>query len=198
MHYASRIIKPFPWPLFKIFLSMNRWLGLLPFLFFMGRWVYFARQGETSQILWLCHLGNLVLALGIGLRQPLLVRVAVLWLILGFPLWLGDVAQFGLEGFTSGLTHLGGLVVGLIALRPLGFSQSVWLYALGWYLVMQLICRWWTAPELNINIAHAVYRGWEGLFPSYALYWVLTTAGAAAILYLLELILIRLFPPNPV
>lgn len=177
-----------------------RWFGLIPLVFFLGRVIYFANQGSAGQIwqiLWLCHLGNLLLSLGLLLNQPLLTRVAVLWLILGLPLWLSDVAQFGLEGLTSAATHLGGVAVGFIALRQIGFSSGVWLYALGWYVLMQIICRLWTPAELNINIAHAVYRGWEGLFPDYAIYWALTTASAAAILYLLERLLIRLFPPIP-
>jgi hypothetical protein len=177
---------------------VNRYFGLLPLGFFLGRLAYFHVQGGASQILWLCHLGNLVLAVGLLFNQPFLIRVAVLWLILGFPLWLGDVAQFGLEGLTSAVTHLGGLVVGLAALRQIGFGQTTWHYALAWYLLMQLVCRWWTAPEMNINIAHSVYRGWEGIFPRYPLYWVLITIGAAASLWFLERLLIHFFPPNPV
>ena len=166
----------------------TRWrlLGLLPLAFFLARLVYFANDGDISQILWLCHFSNFTLALGLLFDLPILIGVSAYWLLLAMPFWIIDVWGFGLEGLTSAATHIGGTLIALLAWLKISPPRRIWLHALIWYLSLQFICRLGTPPELNINIAHAVYRGWERIFPDYWFYWLLTTSAAGLSLWLLD------------
>lgn len=163
-----------------------RLLGFLPLIFFLARLSYFIQYGGASQILWMCHLSNLTLAIGLLLDLPLWVGISAYWLTLAIPFWIVDVIGFGMEGVTSFATHAGGTIIALCALSRIYPPRRIWTYALAWHLFLQLICRLFTPPELNINVAYAVYRGWEGFFSDYASYWLLITISAGIALYLLD------------
>ena len=49
----------------------DRWVGLLPLLFFLLRFFDVLEEGQPGYILWACHLSNLTLALGILLTYGL-------------------------------------------------------------------------------------------------------------------------------
>lgn len=134
----------------------------------------------------MCHLSNLTLAIGLLFNLPIWIGISAYWFILAFPFWIIDVIGFGLEGLTSAATHLGGTIIALWALSKSRSKKHIWFYALAWYLFLQLICHLFTPHELNINVAHKVYRGWENMFPSYLYYWLLTTAGSWISLYVLD------------
>src|SRR5262245_51449604 len=69
-----------------------RLLGLLPLSFFVARLIEYAVVAKTpEQILWTCHISNLLLALGMFLASPYLIRIAVFWLILGASPWIVDM-----------------------------------------------------------------------------------------------------------
>lgn len=167
-----------------------RLLSLLPLAFFLARLSYFIHYGGTSQILWMCHLSNLTLAIGLLFNLPLWVGISAYWLILAIPFWIVDVIGFGMEGLTSLATHAGGTITALFALSRIYPPRRIWAHALAWHLFLQLICRLFTLPELNINVAHAVYRGWENFFSNYFSYWLLITASAGLALYLLDVLTI--------
>ncbi len=174
-----------------------RLLGLLPLMFFCAHAFYYWRRGEPAHILWMCNIGNLLLAAGLLLRRPQLTRVAAVWLIPGLPVWLLFVVRAW--GFvpTSTLAHLGGLTVGLYALARVRVDRATWLHAFVWYLLVQFVCRLITPPALNVNLAHSVYEGWQGTFSAYWQFWLATTAAVAAALCLLVLLLSKLWPPPP-
>ncbi|HSN22974.1 MAG TPA: hypothetical protein VLS45_02190, partial [Methylomicrobium sp.] len=67
-----------------------RLLGFLPLAFFVARFIYFIHYGGTSQILWLCHISNLTLAVGLLFNLPLWVGISAYWLALGIPFWVVD------------------------------------------------------------------------------------------------------------
>jgi hypothetical protein len=147
-------------------------------------------------MLWMCNVGNLALALGLLFDRAVLIRVAVFWLIPGLPLWFYYVVMRGGWLVTSGVAHLGGLVVGLLAIFKTRVSRQTWLYALIWYLAVQQICRVVTPAELNVNIAHSVYRGWETAFGAYWRFWAATTLLAAGGLWIMNLTLLKVFPES--
>jgi len=64
-----------------------RLLGLLPLFFFIAQGVHYWRIDELGHMLWMCNIGNLVLATGLFLEQPLLVRVSAVWTIPGLIIW---------------------------------------------------------------------------------------------------------------
>ena len=173
-----------------------RLLGLLPLCFFIAHALYYWRRGEPDHILWMCNIGNLLLAAGLLLNRPALVRVAAVWLIPGLFVWYWFVVRAWGLVLTSTLAHLGGLAVGMFALAHVRIARKTWLYALAWYLFVQLVCRFFTPAALNVNVAHRVYEGWEGTFSVYWQFWLATTAIVAAGLWLLVLLLAKLWPPH--
>lgn len=171
-------------------------LGLLPLLFFVAHALYYWRRGEAAHILWMCNVGNLLLAVGLLTMRPVLIRVAAVWLIPGLWLWYWyAVRPWGFVP-TSTLAHVGGLAVGMCALAVVRVDRRTWAYALAWYLCMQLVCRLFTPPALNVNVAHRVYEGWEGAFGAYWQFWLATTTIVAAALGLIVLLLSKLWPPS--
>ena len=64
-----------------------RLLGLLPLLFFLAQFVHYWRIDQLGHLLWMCNIGNLVLAVGLFFEIPLLVRVSALWTIPGLIVW---------------------------------------------------------------------------------------------------------------
>ena len=173
-----------------------RLLGLLPLCFFCAHALYYWRRGEPGHILWMCNIGNLLLAAGLILSRPALVRVAAVWLVPGLFVWYWFVVRpWGLVP-TSTLAHLGGLTLGMIALASVRVDRKTWAYAFAWYLFMQLVCRFFTPAALNVNVAHRMYEGWEGTFSAYWQFWLATTALVALALWLLVLSLSKLWPDN--
>jgi hypothetical protein len=171
-----------------------RLLGLLPLLFFLAQGVHYWRLNQLGHLLWMCNIGNLVLALGLFFEKPVVVRVAAIWTIPGFPVWFVYVVLAWGVFLTSTMAHLGGLAVAALALKTYRMDRSSWRYAFGWYLLVQLLSRFLTAPDLNVNLAYAVQPGWERTFPSYWTFWLTLTFVAAAVLWLSGLVWRALWP----
>ena len=170
--------------------------GIIPLFLFLARLQFFIKSETPGHILWMCHVANLTLALGLFLGKRELVRVSVLWLIIGAPLWISDMARFGLRSLSTFGTHIGGLIIGVIALCKVKCGHRSWLYAFLFFVVLQQASHLFTPPELNVNTAHYVYRGWEMLFTNYLLFWIITTALSAVVLWGLGKALVRFFPPE--
>ena len=161
-----------------------RLLGFLPLVFFIAQGVHYWRINELGHMLWMCNIGNLVLAIGLFLEQPLLVRVSAVWTIPGLIVWFLYVVLAWGVFLTSTLAHLGGIAVAAIALQTYRMDRNSWAYAFGWLLVMQLLSRLFTAPQLNVNLAHAIQPGWERTFSSYWSFWLVLVIATAAVLWL--------------
>ena len=86
-----------------------RLLGFLPLCFYIARAIEYMVIAKTpEQMLWSCHVSNLMLALGMFMGNPFLIRVAVFWQILGLPPWIMDAVMSGLIKMVSIFSHLGG------------------------------------------------------------------------------------------
>lgn len=174
----------------------HRWLGLLPLIFFIAQAVHYWRIDQLGHMLWMCNIGNLILAFGLFLNKPVVVRLSAIWMIPGLVVWfIYVVLQWGLF-LSSMLAHVGGLAVSMIALKWYRMDRTAWRHALGWYLVVQLISRFITAPELNVNLAHAVAPGWERTFQTYWSFWLVLTAVGAAVLWVSGMMLWAIWRPN--
>ena len=171
-----------------------RLLGILPLIFFCAQFEHYLRINELGHLLWMCNIGNLVLALGLFFEKPLLVRVAAIWTIPGLIIWFLYVVLAWGVFFTSTLAHVGGLAVAAIALKTYRMDRNSWRFAFGWSLLVQLISRFITAPELNVNLSHAVQPGWERTFPSYWMFWLATTLLSVVVLWLSALLWRSLWP----
>jgi hypothetical protein len=172
-----------------------RLLGLLPLFFFVAQGVHYWQTNELGHVLWMCNIGNLLLALGLFLEKPLLVRVAAIWTIPGLLVWFVYVVLAWGAFITSTLAHVGGIVVAAFALKRYRMDRISWRYAFGWMLIVQLLSRFVTAPNLNVNLAHAIQPGWEGTFPSYWTFWLVLTLATAIVLWLSGLLWRSLWPP---
>lgn len=171
-----------------------RLVGLLPLFFFLAQAVHYWRIDQLGHLCWMCNIGNLVMALGLFFEKPLLVRVAAIWTIPGLIVWFLYVVLTWGVFLTSTLAHVGGITVAAFALRAYRMDRNSWIYALAWLLVMQVISRLFTAPELNVNVAHAVQPGWEQTFASYWSFWFVLTIATVVVLWLSGLVWRTLWP----
>jgi len=65
-----------------------RLVALFPLAFFLAQGAHYWRINELGHMLWMCNIGNLVLAIGLFLNNALLIRVAVIWMFPGLMVWL--------------------------------------------------------------------------------------------------------------
>lgn len=195
MNAAQSIPKPFA----HNWLSKNfRWLGILPLLFFVSRAIQYIYVAKTpEQILWSCHISNLMMAIGIFFNLPWLIRISAFWQILGLPPWVIDMFNSGITAI-SVFTHLGGCIVAMIALSVVRSKRGSWLPSLAYFLVLQQITRLLTVPGpyTNVNVAHFAYAGMKNWFASYWMYWLANTAALVVLLWVMDWGLAKLFPPR--
>lgn len=175
-----------------------RLLGFFPLFFFLAQAIHYWRISELGHMLWMCNIGNLLLAIGLFLNRPLLTRVAVIWLIPGLVVWFFYVAlSWGLV-VSSTLAHVGGIMVGMIVLKKVRMDRIAWLYALGWYLLIQLISRLVTPAAMNVNVSHTIDPGWQQTFGAYWQFWLVLTMLTAFILWVIGVALHKLWPAETV
>jgi hypothetical protein len=171
-----------------------RLLGLLPLLFFVAQAVHYWKITQLGHMLWMCNVGNLLLAMGLFLEKRRVIRLSAIWMIPGLLVWIVYVVLAWGVFLTSTLAHVGGLIVAMIALSRYRMDRTSWLWAFGWYLMIQLCSRLVTPPDLNVNLAHAMQLGWERTFNSYWSFWVTLTALTIVILWLSGLLLWGIWP----
>src|SRR5438876_4379743 len=169
-----------------------RLFGLLPWFCFVGQTIHYWRFGGLGNLLWMCNAGNLLLAAGLFLGHRELIRAAALWTIPGLVIWIWYVARDA--NLSSRLAHVGGILVGMIAWRRVRMDGVAWRYAFAWSLFLQIVARLFTDPALNVNLAHSIQPGWEGVFSSYWKFRLTLTLLIALMLWLLGRALHWLWP----
>src|SRR5258708_2314207 len=65
-----------------------RLLGLLPLIFFLSQAIHYWRVGGAGNLLWMCNVGNLLLAIGLFIERRELIRGAAIWTIPGLAIWI--------------------------------------------------------------------------------------------------------------
>jgi hypothetical protein len=171
-----------------------RLLGLLPLTFFLAQALHYWRYGGGGNLLWMCNIGNLLLALGLFLSHRELIRAAAIWTIPGLWIWSQYVLLANGYFLSSTLAHVGGIIVALIVLSRVRMDRIAWVYAFVWYLFMQLAARLLTPAAMNVNLAHRVQSGWENTFSSYWKFWIVLTVVVAVGLWLIGMVLSRIWP----
>lgn len=171
-----------------------RLAGVLPLAFFFAQAAHYWRINELGHMLWMCNIGNLVLAAGLFFNNALLIRVAVIWMFPGFMVWLVYVAMTWGMFLSSTLAHVGGLVVGIFAIRRVGMDRTAWLYAFGWYLLVQFLSLVLTPAALNVNVAHSVYPSWQQTFDAYWKFWLVLTLLTGIVLWSIATVLHLIWP----
>lgn len=174
-----------PWP---------RWttpIAVLLVALWANKLVASIGSGIGWNMLWLCHVGALGLALAAALRWRWLVGITALWVLTGLPVWLIDALVLRQAPLASVLSHVAAFVAALYFVRAVGIGKRDWLWATLGFVLIQLLCRFITPPPLNVNLAHAVYSGWERVFANYWLYNLVTSAGLALSFLALQWLLQR-------
>ncbi len=172
-----------------------RLLGIFPLFFFLAHLFHSWNQGTLGNMLWICYIGNLLLALGMFLKLSVCIRVAVSWLIPGLVLWVWFVVLKGEWIFTAFLTHIGGLIIGLIAFSKVRADNKTWIYSIAFFLFIQLISRIITPATLDVNIAHNIYKGWDIIFSKYWQFWLAMTFSVVVLQWFIGIVLLKLWPP---
>lgn len=171
-----------------------RLVGLFPLAFFLAQAAHYWRINELGHMLWMCNIGNLVLAIGLFLNNALLIRMSVIWMIPGLGVWLVYVVVAWGMFLSSTLAHVGGLIVGIFAIRKVGMDRAGWRYAMGWYLLVQLLSRVLTPANLNVNVAHQVDPKWQPTFDAYWKFWLVLTLLTAVVLWFIGTMLHKIWP----
>ena len=58
-----------------------RLLGILPLAFFSAQAIHYWQIDQLGHMLWMCNIGNLLLALGLFFEEAIMSRIAVMWLM---------------------------------------------------------------------------------------------------------------------
>lgn len=182
-------------------------LAFLPLTAFLAQALHYFQINELGHMLWMCNIGNLVLAIGMFLNQRTLIRVAVMWMVPGLVVWsIYVVPTWGMlftgnftlsqlfAVFSSTLAHVGGLSAGLIVLRRIGMDRWSWVYAFAWYLIMQVLSRLTTPQAMNVNLSQKVQDGFQGAFNAYWKFWLVLTALVVLFALMIEYLFWRLWP----
>lgn len=149
-------------------------------------------RGTAHDLLWACNVAPPLLAAGCFLRNARLCAIGTSWLSYGVPIWLLDLATGGNLIPTSVLTHFGGLAIGILAARRLGWPRHSWLAAVGASLVLVLLSRILTSAQHNVMLAFRVHEGWERHFASHPAYLALMIACSAVVFLVVETIALRI------
>ncbi|MFY9609384.1 MAG: hypothetical protein WAU45_12315 [Blastocatellia bacterium] len=154
-------------------------------------------HGRPAELLWACHLGAALVGAGLLYSSATTSGIGLLFLCMGTPLWLLDLAGGGEFYPTSCFTHLGGLAIGLYGARRLVLPPGTWWKGVVALISLILICRLVTPPGANVNVAFAVYPGWDRLFPNHPAYLATMTCLAAGYFFVSEFWLRRWLSDKP-
>lgn len=171
-----------------------RLIGLLPLTFFLAQTAHYWRVGGMGNLLWMCNIGNLLLAVGLFVNHRELIRATAIWTIPGLAIWSRYVLFEYDFVVSSALAHLGGIIVALFVLRRVRMDRIAWVYAFAWYLFMQIVSRLVTPAVLNVNVAHRIQTGWENAFSSYWKFWIVMTTLVAFCLWAIGMVLSLVWP----
>ncbi|MCI0523808.1 MAG: hypothetical protein L0Y75_00965 [Acidobacteria bacterium] len=69
-----------------------------------------------------------------------------------------------------------------------------WLPALFWFVFLQMVTRYTTAPVLNVNVAHYPYDLVKDWFDNYWMFWPVCLIVVTAMVWAVEFGLVKLFP----
>ncbi len=175
-----------------------RLMGLLPLSFFAVQTIHYWRFGGLGNLLWMCNLGNVLMGVGLLIGHRELIRAAAIWTLPGLALWVVYVLIPSGLYFSTTLAHVGGFIVGMIALQRVRMDRLAWLYAFAWGVLTQIAARFLSAADLNVNVAHRIQAGWDKTFTSYWKFWVVLMLSVAVTLWLIGRAFLLIWPAKSV
>jgi hypothetical protein len=160
--------------------------GILAILLYLIHAGVLIHNSEPYHILWSCHLGCLLVGIGLLVPQPWLMSVGFLWLAMGVPLWILNVLTRNEIMWTSTLSHFGGIIIAVYGFRFVKMPPFCWAVSTAALIFLGIFSRLVTPQHANVNLSHAVWAGWEEYFPSYIRYLVMLLSLAVMIFLLVE------------
>lgn len=145
-------------------------LGLIAITFYFFYAGYSYSKGTLSNALWVCHIGCLLVGLGLFAGVAILNSVGFLLLVVGNVGWALYLLAGGELIFPSIFTHIGGILIGAYAIYKFGFSKYSFLFAILSFAILQILARLLTDSSENVNLAFRIQEGWENFFPSHFAY----------------------------
>jgi hypothetical protein len=111
-------------------------------------------------------------------------------------LWIIDAVVTWEMWWSPIYSHVGGFLIGLYAISKARATGRSWLPAMVWFVFLQAVTRYTTAPELNVNIAHFPYELVEWWFTSYWVFWPVCLLVTTGMVWIVEFGLLKLYPPD--
>lgn len=146
---------------------------------------------SAYDLLWICNVAVLVLAAGCFFGRAGFVAVGVSWLAFGTPIWLLDLATGKGMIVTSPLVHVVAPVVGVLAVRRLGWPRGTWLASTVASVGLLALTRVVGSARTNVNLAFRIHDGWEERFGAHAPFLALIVAVGAAVFFGVECLFLR-------
>lgn len=169
-------------------------IGILPFLIFLWRLIQYISVGTPDWIIYSCHVSTLLLGVGMVVGSAWMIRVAAIWLVIGLPMWIIDAWVTQVVWVASIFSHVGGFFLALYAISKVRATGQSWLPALLWFVGLQMLTRYTTRPELNINVAHTPYELFKDTYSGYWVFWIVCTLVVAFMVWIVEFCLARFYP----
>jgi len=149
-------------------------------------------RGTAHDLLWACNVAVPILALGCFLGSRVMCAIPVLWLSFGTPIWLLDLATGAGLIPTSVFVHLVAPIVGVAAVRRLGWPPRAWLSATLASAMLLVVTRVAGSPRTNVNLAFRVHDGWETYFGSHPSFLGLLLCASALVFFVVDRVVGRL------
>lgn len=140
--------------------GLRRALGALGAAGYVIHVGFHAAHGRPEDALWVCHLAALAVAGGMALGWPRLNAAGLLCLLVGNPVWVGDLLGGSTFYPTSLLTHGLGMALGLAGARMLGAPRRAWVGAWALAAAALLAARVATPAASNVNLIFAPPALW--------------------------------------
>lgn len=167
-------------------------LGVLALAIYVLHTANHLRRGTPHDLLWVCNLATALLAIGCLARNATLAAIPLLWLSAGTPFWLLDAFAGSEVMATSILTHVGGLMISVLAIWKLGMPRGAWYRASAASALVVALSRVATPAEYNVNLAFSVRTGWEPFFGDHLLYIGMLFAVASVVFFVVERVFLRI------
>lgn len=161
-------------------------LGLLAVSFYVIHGADLVMRGVPWDLLWACHVASLLVGLGCLAGSRRAVAVGLTWALFGLLMWTLDLATGGIFDPTSVLTHVGGPVAAVVALRNGEWPKGTWWQAAVAEAPLLLVTRLATPPAANVNLVFSIWPGWEQYFSGHTSYFCLVAGSAVAAYYVIE------------
>ena len=132
-------------------------------------WVHLT-EDDPIHMLWFCNVSLLFVLVGFALRSRSFMGIGFVWSLFGTPLWLFDLLSGGDLLWTSFVTHFGGIAISAWGLKVFGVPRGLWWKVIAAFVPLHVLSHFVTPPELNINISHRIWDGFEEIIPWYPVY----------------------------